>query len=157
MNDRFRVKIILENEKNKLFFAPSSFWENTPETGFGGYPVEMFSKTPHAISTAGYPYTKSPFYTAPFVIVFKTNHAVEMNFLVFNGFLLPNSYSRILCLLTYDDMIDKFVPTKRMNIYLPYTNSLTLTDVLEFTIFDAHQKLVKFEDNSQLYISLTVL
>ena len=52
--------------------------------------------------------------------------------------------------------MDKFVAVKKMDIVLPYHNALTLPSVLEFTIIDAEQNLVKFEDKSQLFISLTM-
>jgi hypothetical protein len=39
-----------------------------------------------------------------------------------------------------------------MDIVLPYHNSLSLPSVLESTIIDAEQKLVKFKDKSQLFI-----
>ena len=156
-SDRFTVHIIMKNETNKLYFAPRSFWLGAKSNAFEAYPVEILSHTPNGTITAGYPYTKSPFYMSPFFIVFKTNHAIDSNFLIFNDFLIPNSYGRILCLLNYDDGIDKFVPIKKMDICLPYNATLTLANVLEFTVLDAEQKLVKFEDKSQLYISLSVL
>ena len=51
--------------------------------------------------------------------------------------------------------MDKFVAVKTMDIVLPYHNSLSLPSVLEFTII-AEQKLVKFKDKSQLFISLNL-
>ena len=75
--------------------------------------------------------------------------------MIYNKFLLPNSYSRVLCLFNYDDLVDKFVAVKKMDIVLPYHNSLSLPSVLEFTII-AEQKLVKFKDKSQLFISLNL-
>jgi hypothetical protein len=152
-NTRYKIKVSLKNEKLKLYFAPKSFWQNIPENPLL---VERISKTPNGMSTLGYPYTKSPYFTAPFFIIFKTNHAINSNFLLYNEFLLPNSYSRVLCLLNYDDIVDKFVAVKKMDIVLPYHSSLSLPSVLEFTIIDAEQNLVKFEDKSQLFISLTI-
>ena len=83
-------------------------------------------------------------------------NSCNKNFLIYNKFLLPNSYSRVLCLFNYDDLVDKFVAVKKMDIVLPYLNSLSLPSVLEFTIIDAEQKLVKFKDKNQLFISLNL-
>ena len=152
-NKRYNVRATLQNEQTKLYFAPKSFWENVTETPLL---VERLSKITNGMPTLGYPYTKSPYFTAPFFIVFKTNHAIDSNFLIYNGFLLPNSYSRVLCLLNYDDLVDKFVAVKKMDIVLPYHNSLSLPSVLEFTVIDAEQKLLKFKDKSQLFISLNL-
>jgi hypothetical protein len=52
--------------------------------------------------------------------------------------------------------VDKFVAVKKMDIVLPYHNSLSLPSVLEFTVIDAEQKLLKFKDKSQLFISLNL-
>jgi hypothetical protein len=43
-----------------------------------------------------------------------------------------------------------------MDIVLPYHNFLSLPSVLEFTVIDAEQKLLKFKDKSQLFISLNL-
>jgi len=152
-NTRYHVKVHLKSEKLKLYFASKPFWENVPDEPLL---VDGLSEITNGMPTLGYPYTKSPYFTAPFFIIFKTNHAIDSNFLRYNEFLLPNSYSRVLCLLNYDDLVDKFVAVKKMDIVLPYHNALTLPSVLEFTIIDAEQNLVKFEDKSQLFISLTM-
>jgi len=108
--------------------------------------------------TNGYPYTKSPYYQAPFFFTFKTNHSVESNYLTFNNFLIPNSYDRILSMLSYDDDSDKFNPEFKTDIVLPYhQQSLSLNSNLEFQIVDANKKQLQFKDLSQLYILIEVL
>ena len=107
--------------------------------------------------TDGYPYTKSPYYKSPYFLTFKTDHSTPSNFLTFNSFQIPNSYGRILGMLTYDDDIDKFIPTFKADLHLPYQKTLPLNSVLEFRIHDSDKKLVKFKDQSQLYISVEII
>lgn len=71
--------------------------------------------------------------------------------------MIPNTFGLILCVLNYDDNLDKFVSAINTDILLPYNNSSSLTSVLEFTIVDANQKMVQFKDDSQIFISLKVL
>jgi len=82
---------------------------------------------------------------------------VDSNFLTFNNFLIPNSYDRILCMLTFDDDTDKFIPEFKASIYLPYQNTPSLNNVLEFQIYDAEKKQVQFMDLSQLYVCIHFL
>jgi hypothetical protein len=155
-DDRFKVLVML-TEQTKLYFSPPLTWETLTPDADGFYNVELLSQVKHGMPSHGYPYTKSVFYTSPYFITFKTNHAVESNYLRFNDFLVPNSYGRILGLLYYDDNFDRFMPGFLADIRLPYTNSLSLTSILEFEIVDSNQKRVEFADQSQLYIQLEVL
>ena len=107
--------------------------------------------------TNGYPYAKSPFYKSPFFLTFKTGQTVNSNFLIFNDFLIPNSYGQILSLLTFDDDTDKFVPEYKSDLVLPFSDSLSLTNVLEFRVYDADKTQLEFMDLSQLYICIEVL
>jgi len=107
--------------------------------------------------TDGYPYTKSPFYKAPYFLTFKTGHSAPSNFLTFNSFQIPNSYDRILSMLTYNDDIDKFMSTFNTDIHLPYQKTLPLNSVIEFRIYDSEKTLVKFKDQSQLYIAVEII
>jgi len=157
---RFYVHVWFSDLQSKLYFYPITIWERTPPSIHPDliiYSVESLSNTPHGMITNGYPYSKSPYYKAPFFLTFKTNHSAESNFLTFNSFLIPNSYGRILGMLSFNDDSDKFIPEFKSDIFLPYQNTLSLNSVLEFQILDAEKKQVKFMDLSQLYISVEVL
>lgn len=157
---RFYVRVWFSDLQSQIYFYPTSIWERVPPSLHPElliYPVEYLSNTPHGMITNGYSYSKSPYYKAPFFLTFKTNHSVEANFLTFNNFLIPNSYGRILAMLSFDDDTDKFIPEFKSDIFLPYLNTLSLNSVLEFQIFDAEKKQIKFLDLSQLYIFIEVL
>jgi hypothetical protein len=156
---RFYVNVWFYDLKSQLYFYPPSAWEKigpSIEPDFTTFKVESLSNRPHGMITNGYPYSKSPFYKSPFFLTFKTGQAVNSNFLTFNDFLIPNSYGQILSLLTFDDDADKFVPEYKSDLILPYSNSLSLANVLEFRIYDANKTQVEFVDLSQLYISIEV-
>lgn len=127
------------------------------EPGFTAFRVESLSNIQHGMITEGYPYSKSPFYKSPYFLTFKTSHSVDSNFLTFNNFLIPNSYGRILSMLTFDDDADKFIPEFKSDLLLPYSNTLSLTSFLEFEIYDADKQRVELMDSSQLYIAIEVL
>ena len=157
---RFCVNVWFVDEQSQKYFFPSTIWQRIGPSIYQDhlvFHVESLSNTPHGMITKSYAYTKSPFYKAPFFLTFKTNHSIESNFLTFNNFLIPNSYGRILGMLTFDDDSDKFYPEFKSDIYLPYQNSYSLNNVLEFLIYDADKKLVQFKDLSQLYICIEVL
>ena len=148
-------------ETFKSYFFPKNEWSSYDDkinvlTDF--YPVGSLSGTMHGMLTAGYPYSKSPYYTAPYLLYFRTRqHGIEPNYLSFNDFLLPPSYNHILALLNYDEITDKFVPSFNADVRLPYQNVLSLNSVLEFYITDSNGKLVEFKDLSQLFISIQIL
>jgi hypothetical protein len=155
---RFSISFYTTDNNTKLYLAPKSFWDTVKvENQENRYSVESLSNIQHGMKVVGYPYTKSPYYKAPYFVAFKTNHSVQPNYLIFKNFLIPNSFGLILCVLNYDDNLDKFVTTINTDILLPYNNSSSLTSVLEFTIVDANQKMVQFKDDSQIFVSLKVL
>jgi hypothetical protein len=159
-SDRFFVNVWFDDEQSQIYFYPSAIWNRMGPSVYQdilAFHVETLSNTTHGMITNGYAYSKSPFYKAPFFLTFKTNHSVDSNFLTFNNFLIPNSYGRILGMLTFDDESDKFIPEFKSDIYLPFQNSLSLNSVLEFSIYDVNKKLVQFLDLSQLYIYIEVL
>ena len=157
-----RVKISCTfPEKNKKHFFPKSEWD-TLETfkisNTNYYPVEALSGITNGMITSGYPYSKSPYYTAPYLLIFRTRqHGVEPNYLSFNDFLLSPTYNHILALLNYDKNTDKFVPSYHADVLLPYKKVLSLNSVLEFYITDANHTPVEFKDLSQLFISIQFL
>jgi hypothetical protein len=104
--------------------------------------------------TAGYPYTKSPYYTAPYLLIFLTQqHGIEPNYVSFNDFLLSPSYTHILALLNYDETWEKFVPSYHADVLLPHQKVLSLNSVLEFYITDANCKPVEFKDTTTIEAS----
>jgi hypothetical protein len=158
---RFYVNVWFPNTETQTFFLPPHIWEKKTKSTLLPhelvYRVKELSNIPHGMITDGYPYAKSPYYKSPYFLTFKTDHSVPSNFLTFNTFQIPNSYGRILSMLTYNDDIDKFVSVFNTDIYLPYQKSLPLNSVLEFRIFDANKQLVQFKDQSQLYISIEIM
>jgi hypothetical protein len=117
----------------------------------------MLSQVRNGCTANGFPYTRSPYYKAPYFLVFKSNYALTSNFLIFNDFLKPNSYTTVLALLTYDDDNDKFVPMYTSDIELYYHHSLSLNNILEFYVQDSNQNRVEFANLSQLFVSLTIM
>ena len=158
---RFYVNVWFPNTEIQTFFFPPHIWNTKVKSNLFPnelvYRVSDLSGTPHGMITDGYPYAKSPYYKSPYFLTFKTDHSVPSNFLTFNTFQIPNSYGRILSMLTYNDDIDKFVSVFNTDIYLPYQKNLPLNSVLEFRIFDANKQLVQFKDQSQLYISIEII
>jgi len=158
---RFYVNVWFSDEKSQMYFYPLDIWNRigpSLQEDLLIFRTDSLSNFPHGMITNSYPYSKSPYYKSPFFLTFKTNHSVDSNFLTFNSFLIPNSYDRILSMLSFDDDTDKFVSEFKSDIYLPYLiNSLSLNNVLEFQIYDADKKQVKFMDLSQLYICVEVL
>jgi hypothetical protein len=148
-------------DKTKAHFFPKEYWlkledKKIKDTDF--YPLEALSGVFNGMITAGYPYTKSPYYTAPYLLIFRTQqHGIEPNYVSFNDFLLSPSYNHILALLNYDETLEKFVPSYHADVLLPYQNVLSLNSVLEFHITDANRKPVEFKDLSQLFISIQFL
>lgn len=157
---RFYVDVRFNDLQSQLYFYPPSIWDRmgpSLQQDMIVYHSDSLSNVAHGMITSGYPYSKSPYYKSPFFLTFKTNHSADTNFLTFNSFLIPNSYGRILCMLTFNDDTDKFIPEFKSDIYLPYLNTLSLNSVLEFQIYDAEKKQVQFLDRSQLYICIEVL
>lgn len=159
-SNRFYVNIWFNDEQSQIYFYPTPIWERigpSLQPDFLIFPVESLSNTAHGMITNGYPYSKSPFYKSPFFLTFKTNQSIDSNFLTFNNFQIPNSYGTTLCMLSFNEDTDKFIPEFKAGIHLPFLKDLSLNTVLEFTIYDAQKKLVTFMDMSQLYICIDVL
>jgi hypothetical protein len=158
-DERFATKIKIPN-KTKPFFLPMSEWKpmmnDSDEDIF--YPIEFLSNTKHGCLTNGFPYSRSPYYKAPYVLVFKTNLQLPDNYLIFNNFLKSNSYGCILALLTYDDDRDKFIPVYTSDVVLHHQpQSVMLNNVLEFYLYDSQQRLVEIQNASQLFVSITIV
>jgi hypothetical protein len=159
-NTRFTVNVSFNSTLSQLYFLPSEIWKSIPASLNPKaliYQVDWLSNISHGMLTNGFAYTKSPYYKSPFFITFRTNHGIDANLLTFNTFLIPNSYDRILGLLTYNDDTDRFDIQFNSDILLPYTNVISLNNVLEFEIHDSDRKKVEFMDLSQLFIALEIL
>lgn len=156
-SERYEININIP-EKTKPFFLPKEYWTDLKDAHQNDfYPVEMLSQVRNGSTANGFPYTRSPYYKAPYFLVFKSNYALTSNFLIFNDFLKPNSYTTVLALLTYDDDNDKFVPMYTSDIELYYHHSLSLNNILEFYVQDSNQNRVEFANLSQLFVSLTIM
>ena len=63
--------------------------------------------------------------------------------------------SHVLGLFSYDNNIDKFVPTEYMDLHIPFQNAISLSPTLEFYVIDSAGKIVDFNNLSQLFVSIT--
>lgn len=158
-SNRFKMYVKLP-ENSQQFFKSTSELENlkpkTLESGF--IPAELLSGVITGLNTQGNLHSKSPYYTAPYLLVLRTQQqGIQSNYLAFNDFLKPQTIGNVLALLNYDDNTDRFVISHSYDICLPYQNVLSLPTVLEFYITDSNSKLVHFKDKSQLFVSLTII
>ena len=147
------------NDKTKLYFRPPRFWD-TKLTDKNMWPQQFYSNllgdVLHGFETNSAPGTKTLLFEPPFFIVFKTSN-IDSNFLSFIDFQKPNSESTILAMINFDDERNIFQPEYSPDLFLPYTNGLSLNTVLEFTLHDSKNNLVHVADKSQLFIVLTLL
>jgi hypothetical protein len=60
-------------------------------------------------------------------------------------------------MINFDDERNVFQPEYSPELFLPYTDGLSLNTVLEFTLHDSKNNLVQVADKSQLFIVLTLL
>ena len=156
-SNRFKVMVKLPTN-GKLFFATPQTIEDLGAQSDTFFPVETLSYMPNAMITRGYGHTNSPYYTAPYFLVFRTGQqSIGSNYLFFNGFNVPPSMGHILALLNYDDNLDKFTAVEYMDLKIPYQNVYSLKNVLEFYITDSNRKIVEFQDLSQLFVNVTAL
>lgn len=158
-NSRFKIFVKLP-ENSKQYFNSRSDLERlkskTLDTGF--ISAEHLSGVITGLNTEGHVHSKSPYYKAPYLLIFRTQQqGIKSNYLAFNDFLVPSTSGNVLALLNYDDNLDKFVISHGYDICIPYQHVLSLQPVLEFFITDSDRKLVQFKDLSQLFVSLTIL
>ncbi len=153
--DRFSITVYIP-PKNKLYFRSSHEWSHINFDDNEGVETQALSNYKHGFLTQGFPYTKSPFYVSPYFIKFKSNARIDSNYLMYNDFFHPNSYTTILALLNYDDTIDQFVPGFQIPIKLQNKDSLSINNLLEFIIVDSVQEKVEFADGSQLFVYLNI-
>jgi hypothetical protein len=158
LSERFNV-IIEMNDKTKLFFRPPRFWD-AHITIQNKWPQIFYSHllgdVLHGFETNNAPGTKTLLFEPPFFFVFKTSN-IDSNFLSFIDFQKSNSESTILAMINFDDERNVFHPEYSPELFLPYTDGLSLNTVLEFTLHDSKNNLVQVADKSQLFIVLTLL
>lgn len=75
----------------------------------------------------------------------------------FNDYKKTNSESTILSMLLYDEEKSMLKDEYSPELLLPYDKDLCLNELLEFTLYDSQNKLVRVSDKSQLFILLTLL
>jgi hypothetical protein len=119
--------------------------------------TSALSNVKHGFKTSSYPSSKSLFYNSPFFIVFRAPPSVTSNYFMFKSFTKPNSENCILSMLIYDDSESGFVSQFSPGITLPYLQSLSLNNMLEFYLFDSEKKQVQLSDFSQLFISMKIV
>lgn len=153
--NRFSITLYVPHDV-RAYFLPSSEWERITFDADEGIEPKAISSYKHATLAQGYPYTKSPFYTAPYFIHFKSNARIKSNYLMYNDFFKPNSYATVLGLFTYDDISDKFVPGFLTPLQLKNNNELALNNLLEFVIVDSVNQQVEFVDNCQLFVAIEI-
>ena len=154
---RFMVQVKLPANAHLFFCTPQKITE-LGELINGFFPVALLSEISNAMITRGYGHTTSPYYKAPYLLVFRTaQQGILPNYHSFNGFNVPPSMGHILSLLYYDDTIDKFQPTAYMDLRIPFQNAYSLRNTLEFFITDSNKKIVTFRDYSQLFVSVTTV
>lgn len=146
-------------EKTKQYFLPMSDWTTTYRDvhALPFIPVDFLSLVRNGFSTKPFPYSNSQIYVPPFFIIFKSNHSLTPNFLEFRHFYNPNLDRSVLAMLTYNADNDAFVSKFSLGVKLPYSNTMTLSNVLEFIIVDSKYNLIEIEDMSQLYIALELI
>lgn len=165
-HERFAVTVQLPSNAKYFFCTQKTLDElNEAATLVGNgdidknfFPVDILSDVPTAFLSRGYGHTSSPYYKAPYFLVFRTNQrGIPFNYHSFNDFRVAPSMSHIVALLYYDDNIDKFLPTEYMDLRLPFQNVITLGKTLEFLVMDSNHKVVQFNDLSQLFVSITTV
>lgn len=157
-NNRFSIFMHIP-ENTQKYFLPDSEWKTKYKelSTMEFIPVDILSFEKNGFPTKPYPYSQSQIYVPPFFILFKSDHAIQPNYLEFNNFFHPNTDACILTMLNYNSENDMFNKIFSLGINLPYLNSLALNNVLEFILVDSHKKRVDVANRSQLYISLKIV
>jgi hypothetical protein len=158
---RFSVWIKM-NELTKLYFNTVEWWNaNLPNNDNDNenekwIQVSKLSNFPHGFITNNAPGTKAHLYVPPFFVVYRTSWATT-NFLAFKEFNQPNIEQSILAMLSFDEEQYKLNPLFTPHIILPYSNVLTLNNILEFKLIDSQDRHILVSDKSQLFILLTII
>jgi hypothetical protein len=154
---RFQIFELIPKNSRPYFLSKSEWPKYSDADGDVFVEVSLLSNTPHGFKTKPFPSAKSIFYKAPFFLVFKASHSVDSNYLLFTSFNKPNVENCILAMLDYNENEDTFVSQFSPGIILPYLKSLSLSNKLEFNLFDTEEKQVQISDKSQIFILLHLL
>jgi hypothetical protein len=157
--DTYRIQTLTLIPKNsRPYFLPKSDWSKySDEDGDVFVETSVLSNVPHGFKTKPFPSAKSLVYKSPFFLVFRAPPSVNSNYLLFTSFDKPNSENCILAMLIYNENEDIFVSQFSPGITLPYLQSLTLNNKLEFKLFDSESKQVQISNLSQIFICLQLL
>lgn len=153
-SQRFKVGLYIP-EITKLYFNPEMTY-NTIAPDFNFFESHYLSNVLHGTPTNTAPGTRTKIYDPPFFLVFKIPGA-SSNYLSFTDYKKPNSESSILAMLRYDDEKLMLKNEYSTEMILPYNHDLCLSEVLEFTLYDSKNRIVRVSDASQLFILLTLL
>jgi hypothetical protein len=154
-----RIAVYVKLPANgKLFFCNPRTLADLGALASTFFLADTLSLIHNAMPSRGYGHTTSPYYTPPYLLVFRTGQqGIESNFHAFNDFNVAPSMTRVLALLNYDDNLDKFIAVEYMDLRIPYQNVYSLRNMLEFYIVDSQKKLVEFQDLSQLFVNITAI
>ena len=144
-------------EITRNYFKPDTFWNishNFPNNVW--IQSDYLSEVLHGIQSNNAPGTKTVIYEPPYFLIFKIQ-GIPSNYMSFNDYKKNNSESTILSMLLYDEEKSMLKDEYSPELLLPYDKDLCLNELLEFTLYDSQNKLVRVSDKSQLFILLTLL
>lgn len=141
-----------------MYFRPRSFWNDYKVSNEWAllFQSNVIGEILHGFDSLNNPGSSVLLFEPPFFIVFKTSN-IENNYLSFIDFQKPNAERTILSMINFDDERNIFQSEYTPELYLPYTNGLSLGTVLEFTLVDSQNNSVHVADKSQLFIVLSLL
>lgn len=143
-------------EKTKPYFLSKYDWENLTSNDSKNVRTDLISLINHGFRTSPVPATRSIFYKSPFFIKLKTPLITQPNYLIYKGEHKNNYEDMVLAMITYNEESATFHTEFSPEISFSFLKSLSLTNVLEFTMYDANNNQVSLEDNSQLYIMFSI-
>jgi len=152
VSDRFEVLLEIP-DVSKQFFQPNPFWNDISSSWIES---SMLSDIQGGFQSYNARGTKTEIYSPPFFIVFKMP-GISSNYLSFIDYQKTNSETTILCMLQHDEEKNGFRAEYSPELFLLYNKDLCLSEILEFTMHDSKNQLVRVSDKSQLFIALTLL
>jgi hypothetical protein len=155
LTSRFSVWLKM-SDLTKLYFNTFDWWNENVSDKEEWISASKLSKVSHGFNSNSAPGTKAHLYVPPFFVVYRTNGAIN-NYLSFKAFNQPNVQESILAMLSFDEDKYKLEPLFDPHIVLPYSNVLTLNNILEFKLIDSRDRHILVSDKSQLFILLTII
>jgi len=156
-SDRFAIYVSIP-EKTIPYFLPLSNAKSLGTTANNNELVietQLLSSVMHGFKAMPYASTTSLFFKSPYFLTFNSPHS-NRNYFMFNDFTKPNLASCILAMLVYDENQNSFIAQFAPRISLPYLQSLSLNNTLEFSLYDATWKPVRMSFKSQLFVLITI-